>query len=412
MGERVGGKQAAARRLPDLECIFNSGLFPKFLRGASLKAFPEGRLPCLSKPLRPGMFPQGWKKPRREFEIAATTTSASSRPTTTRSAFPVAGVRNGSDPAQASGNSTWACCRDTRCIRSLPQILVGANDPGLPVRPNVPQPPAGTAKSNCYAVLQRALVPEEEQPPGHHADRHLDLHPFDAPLDSSAAIKFALGVRRREISSSLSSWPGMTLSARHVLDFPSIKRIKGPPVSMPKIKHAEPVQVSTLLRRFKNFIDSLIHCASKMRDPLADAAVWATTLSDVRSKFPDQPVHRRFFDELLSPGNWAPPPIFRINTGYKWRPINDAMEAALRCLLPRMVLQSKQSCLLTLLEQWAIPARPGSAVSAQCASSAHSASPGLRKRCGLFSRSRRARCASALASPGSSLPNGEGLAWG
>eukprot|EP00972_Heterocapsa_arctica_P095024 14015534-Heterocapsa_arctica.AAC.1 len=83
------------------------------------------------------------------------------------------------------------------------------------------------------------------------------------------------------------------------------------------IKHAEPVQISTLL-------DSLISRASKMRDAVADAAVWATTLKDVKNKFMDQSVDRRFSDELLGPGNWPHLPDFPIKKGYKWRPINDA----------------------------------------------------------------------------------------
>eukprot|EP00972_Heterocapsa_arctica_P026249 3863725-Heterocapsa_arctica.AAC.1 len=69
--KRVGGRReavlpVAARKLTDLGRIFNGGFFPKFLRGAASKAFPEGRFPCLSKPLRPGMFPRGWKEASQE----------------------------------------------------------------------------------------------------------------------------------------------------------------------------------------------------------------------------------------------------------------------------------------------------------------------------------------------------------
>jgi hypothetical protein len=71
----------------------------------------------------------------------------------------------------------------------------------------------------------------------------------------------------------MSAWPDITLSARYVLGFPIIECIKGPPVLMPMVKHAELAQVSTLLRRSEDFIDSLISRASKKRDAVTDAAV-------------------------------------------------------------------------------------------------------------------------------------------
>jgi len=61
---RVGGRQevqvpVAARRLPDLGRVSGAHV-PRFLRGSATNNCPEGRLPCLSRPLRPGMFPRGW----------------------------------------------------------------------------------------------------------------------------------------------------------------------------------------------------------------------------------------------------------------------------------------------------------------------------------------------------------------
>eukprot|EP00972_Heterocapsa_arctica_P086666 12774857-Heterocapsa_arctica.AAC.1 len=64
----------------------------------------------------------------------------------------------------------------------------------------------------------------------------------------------------------MSAWPDITLSARYVLGFPIVGRIEGPPVFRPMVKHAEPLQVSTLLKRSEDFIDSLISRASKKRD--------------------------------------------------------------------------------------------------------------------------------------------------
>ena len=56
----------AARKLPDLGRIFKGGLFPKFLRASASQLFPEGRFPCLSRPLRPGMLPMGWQEATQE----------------------------------------------------------------------------------------------------------------------------------------------------------------------------------------------------------------------------------------------------------------------------------------------------------------------------------------------------------
>ena len=49
----------SARRLPDLGRIFRSSFFPRRLRGAGTRDFPEGKFPCLTCPLRPGMRPWG-----------------------------------------------------------------------------------------------------------------------------------------------------------------------------------------------------------------------------------------------------------------------------------------------------------------------------------------------------------------
>ena len=49
----------SARRLPDLGTIFRSGFFPRLFRGSATKDYPEGKFPCLTCPLRPGMEPWG-----------------------------------------------------------------------------------------------------------------------------------------------------------------------------------------------------------------------------------------------------------------------------------------------------------------------------------------------------------------
>jgi hypothetical protein len=51
-GKREVVLPSVRQSLPDLARIFSDGLFPKFLRGSSSQAFPEGRFPCLTKPLR------------------------------------------------------------------------------------------------------------------------------------------------------------------------------------------------------------------------------------------------------------------------------------------------------------------------------------------------------------------------
>ena len=49
----------SARRLPDLGRIFRSSFFPRCLRSAGTRDFPEGKFECLTCPLRPGMVPWG-----------------------------------------------------------------------------------------------------------------------------------------------------------------------------------------------------------------------------------------------------------------------------------------------------------------------------------------------------------------
>ena len=50
---------AAARRLGPMGPIFRGRFFPRYLRESGTKQFPEGRFPCLTCPLRPGMIPRG-----------------------------------------------------------------------------------------------------------------------------------------------------------------------------------------------------------------------------------------------------------------------------------------------------------------------------------------------------------------
>jgi hypothetical protein len=72
------------------------------------------------------------------------------------------------------------------------------------------------------------------------------------------------------------------------------------------------------------FISNLTSRTSKKRNAVADAAVWAATMKDVKNKFMDMPVDRRFFDELFGLGGWLPLPRFPIKQGDNWRPIDDA----------------------------------------------------------------------------------------
>eukprot|EP00972_Heterocapsa_arctica_P109609 16135038-Heterocapsa_arctica.AAC.1 len=72
-------------------------------------------------------------------------------------------------------------------------------------------------------------------------------------------------------------------------------------------KHTEHVQVSTLLGRSRDFIDSQVNRVSKKRVVVTDAAVWAATMKVV-NKFMDPPVDRHVFDELFGPGKLLPLP--------------------------------------------------------------------------------------------------------